>query len=162
MCVNVSKAQLIPGQFAQTVRRALETHRIEPGSLEIELNERGVLSGSDDILSQLHEIKRLGVRLSIDDFGTGDSAIAYLRELPVDVLKIDRSYVNGMTDDTKDAAIVSAMIALGHSLDLEIVAEGVETREQLEALRELGCDQLQGFFLSQPVDQRIFEALVKR
>jgi diguanylate cyclase (GGDEF)-like protein len=162
ICVNVSRAQLIPGQFAQTVRRVLKTYRIEPGALELELSERGVLSGNYEIISQLHEIKNLGVRLSIDDFGTGDSAIAYLKELPVDVLKIDRSYIDGLTDDKKDAAIVSAMVALGHSLDLEIVAEGIETRDQLDALRALGCDQLQGFFLARPVDERLFEAMIKK
>ena len=160
ICVNVSKAQLMHGKFSQTVRRALETHRIEPKALELEISERGVLSGDYEVISQLHEIKDLGVRLSIDDFGTGDSAIAYLKELPVDVLKIDRSYIRGLTDNRKDAAIVSAMIALGHSLDLEIVAEGVETAAQRDALIQLGCDNLQGFYLSQPVSAPAFMAMV--
>ena len=162
ICVNVSKAQLMHGGFAQTVRRILDTHRIDPERLELELSERGVLSGDYDVISQLHEIKDLGVKLSVDDFGTGDSAIAYLRELPVDVLKIDRSYICGLTESRKDAAIISAMVALGHSLDLKIVAEGVETREQHDTLRELGCDELQGFYLSQPVDDLVFATLVTK
>lgn len=162
ICVNVSKGQLMQGGFAQTVRRILDRHSIDPTRLELELSERGVLSGDYDVITQLHEIKDLGVRLSVDDFGTGDSAIAYLRELPVDVLKIDRSYIKGLTDNRKDAAIISAMIALGHSLDLTIVAEGVETREQFEALKELGCDAVQGFYMSQPVDDRMFASLIDK
>ena len=107
-------------------------------------------------------LKELGVRLSIDDFGTGDSAIAYLKELPVDVLKIDRSYISGLTENRKDAAIVAAMIALGHSLDLKIVAEGVETRDQHETLRQMACDELQGFYMSAPVTDHVFATLVKK
>lgn len=162
ICVNVSKVQLMNGGFVQTVRRVLSQYKIEPARLELELSERGVFSGDYDIIAQLHEIKELGVRLSIDDFGTGDSAIAYLKELPVDVLKIDRSYINGLTDNRKDAAIISAMIALGHSLDLKIVAEGVETREQHEVLRQMGCDELQGFYMSAPVTDHVFASLVKK
>lgn len=161
VCVNVSKGQLMQGGFAQTVRRILDMHKIEPALLELELSERGVLSGDYDVISQLHEIKELGVSLSIDDFGTGDSAIAYLKELPVDVLKIDRSYINGITENRKDAAIVSAMIALGHSLDLRIVAEGVESSGQFEALCKLGCDEIQGFYMSQPIGDQMFANLLK-
>ncbi|MDH5214028.1 MAG: EAL domain-containing protein, partial [Gammaproteobacteria bacterium] len=162
ICVNVAKAQLMQGGFAQAVRRALDVHGIAPAQLELELSERGVLSGDYDMISQLHEIKDLGVRLSIDDFGTGDSAIAYLKELPVDVLKIDRSYINGLTENRKDAAIIAAMIALGHSLDLKIVAEGVESREQLEALRRLGCDDLQGFYISRPVSESVLASFIRK
>ena len=101
------------------------------------------------------------MRLSVDDFGTGESAIAYLRELPVDILKIDRSYIAGLPENRKDFAIVSAMIAMGHSLDLEIVAEGVETKDQHDALKDLTCDYLQGFYLSRPVDAATFTALIE-
>ncbi len=156
VCVNVSKMQLKHGGFVSMVRRILEKHELEPGQLELELSERGVLSGDLELISQLHEIKSLGVCLSIDDFGTGDSAIAYLRELPIDVLKIDRSYVSGLPDNEKDKAIIAAMIAMAHSLDLRIVAEGIETREQLRALRDMHCDAMQGFFISQPVDDKTF------
>lgn len=162
ICVNVSKVQLMHGGFVQTVRRILLKYQVEPERLELELSERGVFSGDYDVIAQLHELKELGVRLSIDDFGTGDSAIAYLKELPVDVLKIDRSYINGLTENRKDAAIIAAMIALGHSLDLKIVAEGVETREQHDALRQLDCDELQGFYMSAPVTDSVFATLVKK
>lgn len=162
ICVNVSKVQLMSGGFAGVVRRILSKHNIEPARLELELSERGVFSGDYDVISELHEIKQLGVRLSIDDFGTGDSAIAYLKELPVDVLKIDRSYIKGLTKNRKDAAIISAMIALGHSLDLKIVAEGVETQKQRDVLCKLGCDELQGFHISAAVSDSVFVSLVKK
>jgi len=159
ICVNVAKAQFVSGDFVPTVKRILARYDVDPGSLELELSERGVLSGNFDVIEQLDELKQLGIRLSIDDFGTGDSAIAYLRDLPVDVLKIDRSYVSGLADNEKDAALVSAMIALGQRLNLKIIAEGVETREQLMALRELNCDAFQGFLVSQPVPAEDFAAL---
>jgi EAL domain-containing protein (putative c-di-GMP-specific phosphodiesterase class I) len=159
MCVNVARAQFVSGDFVATVKRVLARYDVDPGALELELSERGVLSGNFDVIEQLNELKALGVRLSIDDFGTGDSAIAYLRDLPVDVLKIDRSYVSGLPDNEKDAALVSAMVALGQRLNLKVVAEGVETREQLMALRELECDAFQGFLVSQPVPAEDFADL---
>lgn len=159
MCINVAKAQFVSGDFVPTVKRILGRYDVDPGTLELELSERGVLSGNFDVIEQLNELKQLGVRLSIDDFGTGDSAIAYLRDLPVDVLKIDRSYVSGLADNERDAALVSAMVALGQRLNLKVVAEGVETREQLMALRELQCDAFQGFLVSQPVPAEDFANL---
>lgn len=160
MCVNVAKAQFVSGDFVGAVKRILAKYDVDPGTLELELSERGVLSGHFDVLEQLKELKQLGVRLSIDDFGTGDSAIAYLRDLPVDVLKIDRSYVSGLAGNEKDDALVSAMVALGQRLNLEVIAEGVETQEQLMALRKLGCDAFQGFLMSQAVPAEDFAALV--
>lgn len=162
ICVNVAKAQLLSSTFTLTVKRILHKHELEPGSLELELSERGVLSGDYDIINRLHELKNLGIRLSVDDFGTGESAIGYLRALPVDVLKIDRSYIEGLTINDKDAALVSAMVALGQRLNLSIVAEGVETPEQLAALRNLGCDAFQGFLVSRPVAGNAFAGLLKR
>ena len=161
MCVNVSKIQLLSGAFPRTVRRVLEAHDMDPAELELEISERGVLSGDYDVISQLHELKALGVRLSVDDFGTGESAIAYLKELPVDVMKIDRSYVAGMIKDRKDAAIASAMVALAQRLDLAVIAEGVETEAQLEQLRELRCDAYQGFLYSEAVDADTFVSRAK-
>ncbi len=150
--VNVSRVQLTSGDFVAQVRATLKSLALSPESLELELSERGVLGGDTDILGQLHELKALGVRLAIDDFGTGAAAIAYLKELPVDVLKIDRSYISGVTGDGKEAAIASAMIALGQSLGLYVVAEGVESEDQLATLRQLGCNAYQGFIVSRPTD----------
>ncbi len=148
VCVNVAKIQLTSPDFAETVRELIDRYQIEPAMLELEISERGVLSGNYDVVDQLHELKRLGVRLSIDDFGTGESAIRYLKELSVDALKIDRSYIAGIIENDKDAAIASAMIALGQRLNLKVVAEGVETRWQFEVLKELGCDAYQGYLVS--------------
>jgi len=162
ICVNVAKVQLMSGDFVPTVKHILSKHDVDPGSLELELSERGVLSGDFEVIEQLKELKILGIRLSIDDFGTGDSAIAYLRELPVDVLKIDRSYVTGLAENARDAALVSAMVALAQRLNLRVVAEGVETREQLSALRTMECDAYQGFLVSQPVPADSFASLLKK
>ena len=161
ICVNVAKIQLTSGGFAPFVARTLKKYRVAPSCIELEISERGVLSGDFDIVNQLHELKASGVRLSIDDFGTGESAIAYLKELPVDVLKIDKSYIAGMMANRKDAAITSAMLALGQRLDLLVIAEGVETEEQLRALQELGCDACQGFLFSPAVRPNAFESLIK-
>lgn len=162
MCVNVSKVQLMRGDFAETVSQMLKKHAINPACLDLELSERGVLSGDFDVIQQLHELKNLGVRLSIDDFGTGDSAIAYLKELPIDCLKIDRSYIKGMTENRKDAAIVSAMVALGQRLELVVIAEGVEEQAQLAMLKELECDQFQGFIVARPVSADDFVKLLRK
>ena len=162
MCVNVAKVQLMSGDFVPMARHVLSKYDVSPESLELELSERGVLSGDFDVVEQLQELKNLGIRLSIDDFGTGDSAIAYLRELPVDVLKIDRSYIAGLTDNEKDAALVSAMIAIGQRLNLMVIAEGVETHDQLAALRGMECDAFQGFLVSQAVAAAAFVSLLKK
>jgi EAL domain-containing protein (putative c-di-GMP-specific phosphodiesterase class I) len=162
ICVNVAKVQLMSSGFSRSVQRILEKYEMQAGDLELEISERGVLSGDYDVVTQLHELKNLGIKLSIDDFGTGDSAIAYLKELPVDALKIDRSYVAGLADDGKDAAIASAMVALGQRLDLTVVAEGVETEAQLSVLRELGCDKYQGFLTAKPMEPDTFEAFARK
>ncbi|MGI9203974.1 MAG: putative bifunctional diguanylate cyclase/phosphodiesterase [Woeseiaceae bacterium] len=162
MCINVSKAQLVGGGLVQTVANLLDTYSFDPGSLELELSERGVLSGRFDVIDQLHELKNLGVTLSIDDFGTGDSAIAYLRDLPVDSLKIDRSYVSGLTKNKKDAALIAAMIALAQKLDLKVIAEGVETRQQVDMLKNLGCSEFQGFFVSASIPAEEFSKLLMK
>ncbi|MBT8080682.1 MAG: EAL domain-containing protein [Gammaproteobacteria bacterium] len=161
MCVNVSKCQLMSGEFVESVGRILYEHQIRPECLELELSERGVLSGDYDVISQLHALRHLGVKLSIDDFGTGDSAMAYLRELPIDVMKIDRSYINGLAENEKDAAITSAMVALGQRLNLKVVAEGVESEAQLDVVRGLGCDEYQGFLQSPAVAAQVFARLLQ-
>ncbi len=161
ICVNVSRVQLMSRDFTHTVQKAIQSSGIDPQQLELEISERGVLSGNTQVVDQLRQLKALGVRLSIDDFGTGDSAIAYLKELPVDTLKIDRSYIAGFGDGGKDFAIVSAMIALGQGLNLEVIAEGVEEPEQLEALREIGCDSYQGYYASRPLDVTALEQFLE-
>jgi len=162
MSVNVAKLQLMSGGFVNMVQAVLNQYGLQPADLDLELSERGVLSGDYEVISQLHELKRLGVRLSIDDFGVGDSAISYLKELPVDVMKIDRSYIAGLADGGKDAALTSGMVALGQSLKLTVIAEGVETPEQLSILQDLGCDEYQGFLLSPAIPSEEFTKLIQK
>jgi EAL domain-containing protein (putative c-di-GMP-specific phosphodiesterase class I) len=151
MSVNVSKCQVTNVNFSAVVHGCLQKYKLPPDSLDLELSERGVLSDNRDVLSLLSQLKRIGVTLSIDDFGTGDAAIGYLKELPVDTLKIDRSYVKELVSCGAENAMTSAMIALGQKLSMTIVAEGVESREQLAILESFGCDQYQGFYRSPAV-----------
>ena len=162
ICVNVARPQLNSAGFAGLVARIVDRHGLEPHNLELEISERGVLSGSADITGQLSELAKLGVRLSVDDFGTGDSAIAYLKDLPVDVLKIDRSYISGLDRNHKDEAIASAMVALGQRLELDVIAEGVETEEQLEIITRMGCSSFQGFLVSEALPAEAFVRLFRK
>ena len=162
MSVNVSRCQLMAGGFVDAVQRVLKKYDLDPARLDLELSERGVLVGLDEAIGQLQMLKRLNVQISIDDFGTGEAAIAYLKELPIDVLKIDRSYINGLNSAGKETAITSAMVALGQSLDLTVIAEGVETPEQLAILRALGCDEYQGFYQSPAISSEAFADFVRK
>jgi diguanylate cyclase (GGDEF)-like protein len=159
ICVNVARVQLNSVGFAPFVAGVLAKYELDPARVELEISERGVLSGNADVLRQLQELKKIGVRLSIDDFGTGDSALGYLKDLPIDALKIDRSYIAGMELDTRDAAIATAMATLGQKLDLAVIAEGVETQEQLASIAGIGCTEYQGFLVSRPVPAADFAAL---
>ncbi len=161
VCVNVAKGQLVSHGFIDTVTGALEKHGLEPSQLELEISERGVITGDSDVIERLGRLYDLGVRLAVDDFGAGDAAIAYLKELPVHVLKLDRSYTGSLSANDRDQAIVSAAIVLGQKLDLNVVAEGVETHEQLDLLRQLHCEAVQGFLISRPVPSDEFEALLE-
>jgi diguanylate cyclase (GGDEF)-like protein len=162
VAVNVSLCQLVRGDLAQVVREALSAARVDPCLLELELSERGVLRNDPDILRQLQVISDLGVRLAIDDFGTGNSAISYLKQFPIDVLKIDQSFVRGLADSAEDAAITSATIAMARQLGLEVVAEGVEEPPQMEFLRRHGCGEYQGFLFSPAVPPDALAALLRR
>lgn len=160
LCINIAKQQLLDRDFSDRITGKLAHYGLSPKDIELELSERGVLSSDAIILSQIHQLHDLGFRLSVDDFGTGQSSIGYLKDLPIDVLKIDQSYVQGMHRKKKDAALTSAMITLGQKLDLTVIAEGVETDTQLHLLRELGCDACQGFLLAKPMNGTAFEKLL--
>jgi diguanylate cyclase (GGDEF)-like protein len=148
IAVNISPSHFRQPRFLEIVRSALVEHDLEPQYLEIELTETTVMDHADGSVEILEELSRMGVLVSIDDFGTGYSSMSYLRRFPIDKLKIDRSFINDLTTHEDAASIVKAIISLGHSLQLRVVAEGVETTQQLEQLRELGCDQFQGFLRS--------------
>lgn len=149
--VNVSAVQLSRGNLVESVRHALELSGIVPEQLELEITESFVMADRDQSFKSLAEIKALGVRLSIDDFGTGYSSLAYLQQLEVHKLKVDMSFVRDMLTNSGNASIVKAVIALGHSLGLEIIAEGVEQEEQVVHLRALQCDVIQGYLISRPL-----------
>ncbi|MFO7704495.1 MAG: bifunctional diguanylate cyclase/phosphodiesterase, partial [Halopseudomonas sp.] len=148
IAVNVSFRQFQDSQLLPTVKRLLEKTGIDPRWLEFELTETAVMQDPDQVLRTMQGMAGLGVRFSLDDFGTGFSSFMHLQRLPIDLLKIDRSFVKGIDLPGSDRQLINAMVDLGHSLDLEVVAEGVEQRQQLDALRQMGCDQVQGFFIS--------------
>jgi diguanylate cyclase (GGDEF)-like protein len=162
MATNISLCQLVRGNLPQLVDQALAEARLDPSLLELELSERGALRSDPDILRQLQALRSRGVRISVDDFGTGDSAIAYLKRFPLDTLKVDQSFVKGSSTDADDAAITSAMVAMAHRLRMRVVAEGVETAQQLDMLQDLGCEEVQGFLFSPAAPASIFRELLGR
>ncbi|HEX2778028.1 MAG TPA: EAL domain-containing protein [Gemmatimonadaceae bacterium] len=160
--VNLSVRQLQQPDFVPLISEILGETGITPETLELELTESMAMQSDGDTLGKLRELKRLGVRISIDDFGTGYSSLSALRLFPADSLKIDRSFVGDLATDPDDAAIAEAVIALARSLKLHVIAEGVETREQLEFLREHQCDYWQGFLFCQPRPAAACSAMLSR
>jgi predicted signal transduction protein with EAL and GGDEF domain len=146
--VNVSAHQFKSIDVHQEIADALEETRINPLRLEIEITESVILHDEDRVIETLHAIREMGVRIALDDFGTGYSSLSYLRRLPVDVLKIDMAFVRGIARTSEDAALARAIIAMADALGLAVVAEGVETPEQMALLRTWGCDEMQGFLAS--------------
>jgi diguanylate cyclase (GGDEF)-like protein len=161
IAVNVSPLQFRQSNFLQAVRTTLLDFGLHPQYLEIELTETTVMDNAEGSVEILEELSRMGVVVAIDDFGTGYSSMSYLRRFPIDKLKIDRTFISDLTTNAADASIVQAIISLAHSLRLKVVAEGVETEEQLERLRELGCDQYQGFYRSAAVPAGEIEESVR-
>ncbi len=160
VAVNLSVRQLLQRGFADTVQEVLRETGLPADLLELEITESTLMENAQDTLAALHALRDLGVRLSVDDFGTGYSSLSYLKRFPVDIIKIDRSFVRDVPQDADDAAIVTAILALAHSLRLEVVAEGVETEAQLRFLQARGCDLMQGYLLSPPVPAAQFAQLV--
>lgn len=160
--VNVSARQFQFGNLSQRVAQQLRSSELPPGLLELELTESAMMNDPQRTLQVLREIKALGVRVALDDFGTGYSSLGYLKRFPVDCLKIDQSFVRDISLDPENAAIARMVITLGHSLRHEVIAEGVETKEQLAFLREQGCDLIQGYFFSPPVPVNVFEDMLRQ
>ncbi len=149
--VNLSARQLVTDTLVDDVARALADHRLAAEALEVEITESVLMADPERANQTLQALHGMGVHVSIDDFGTGYSSLAYLKRFPAQTVKIDRSFVSGLPQDRDDAAITQAVIAMAHSLGLEVVAEGVETQAQLDFLLRLGCDQAQGYLISRPV-----------
>lgn len=162
VAVNVSARQFGAADLVPSIEAVLADTGLAPSCLELELTESLFMSDVTPAVELLHRMKALGVNLSIDDFGTGYSSFSYLSRFPIDVLKIDRSFVNDITHDANDAAIVASIIALAHNLRLSVIAEGVETAEQLDYLRHQGCDEMQGYYFSKPLPAAEFEALLRQ
>jgi len=161
VAVNVSAIQLRHNRFLQVVEKVLDEAGLRSQYLELELTEGLLFSNADLTLSLLQELSEMGLKLSIDDFGTGYSSLSYLRHFPVCKLKIDRSFVQAMTVNSDDAAITSTIINMGKSLNLTVIAEGVENEEQMSFLRDHGCDEIQGYYFSRPLAVADFPAKVR-
>jgi EAL domain-containing protein (putative c-di-GMP-specific phosphodiesterase class I) len=151
LAVNLSARQLRHPQLGQLIADMLQQCEIDPARLEIELTESLLMEDNQATRTMLATFKRLGVRLALDDFGTGHSSLAYLRRFHLHTLKIDRSFVSALPNNVEDMAISRAIIALGHSMNMTIVAEGVETEAQALALHEMGCNEMQGYLLARPM-----------
>jgi diguanylate cyclase (GGDEF)-like protein len=160
VAVNVAAAQFRRGDLLEVVRGALQESQLDPRFLEIELTESAVMTNPEDSAATLEQLSRMGVVVSVDDFGTGYSSMSYLRRFPIDKLKIDRSFIADLTTRADDASIVQAIVSLAHGLRLKVVAEGVETLEQLKFLQSVGCDQYQGYHFSPPLPATEFAELV--
>jgi diguanylate cyclase (GGDEF)-like protein len=161
VAVNLAPSQFRLVNLVEQIRRAIESVALDPQLLEVELTESAVMSDAEESILILEAISCMGVLVSVDDFGTGYSSMSYLRRFPIDKLKIDRCFVEEMTRRPEDASIVRAIISLAHSLHLKVIAEGVETPEQLALLSELGCDQYQGFYFSPALSAPKFLELIK-
>jgi EAL domain-containing protein (putative c-di-GMP-specific phosphodiesterase class I) len=152
VAVNLSARQFLQGDVVALVEALLEGARIAPHLLELELTESLSMADPERSLALMHRLRALGVTLSIDDFGTGYSSFAYLKRLPIDKLKIDKSFVHDMVHSADARAIVQAIVAMAHRMQLRVVAEGVESEAQAMALRDTGCDQAQGYYYARPLD----------
>ena len=159
MAVNLSVRQFLQDGLVETVASVLHDIDLDAGSLELELTESMVMNDAEHFIVKLGQLKALGVQLSLDDFGTGYSSLSYLKRFPLDRLKIDQSFIRDSAVNARDAAITRAVIELGHSLNFKVIAEGVETNEQLAFLRANRCDEIQGYYFSKPLPAREFAAL---
>jgi EAL domain-containing protein (putative c-di-GMP-specific phosphodiesterase class I) len=151
VAVNVSAAQFAHPSFVPTVASVLAETGLDPDALWLEITETSIMADAEAADDTLRAIRALGVHLSIDDFGTGYSSLTYLRRFPVEALKVDRSFVDGLGRDREDEAIVAMIVSLARTLDLYVVAEGVETATQLEQLEQLGCELVQGYYFGRPL-----------
>jgi diguanylate cyclase (GGDEF)-like protein/PAS domain S-box-containing protein len=162
MSVNLSPNQFRGQTLPLRIAQILNETKLNPRLLELELTENILMHDIDQVIVQLHQLSDLGVTISIDDFGTGFSSLSYVKRLPVDRLKIDQSFIRDIVSDTSDRAIVAAIVTLAHSLRMEVVAEGVETVEQLEYVRGAGCDAVQGYYCGRPMAAAQFEDFIAR
>ncbi len=160
LAVNVAGPQITRIDLVSLVKEILEQSRLNPSCLELEITEGFIMHDPRQAIRLLHELKQLGIVLAIDDFGTGHSSLAYLKQFPIDKLKIDQAFVKNVSNDRHDDAIARAVVTLGHALDLKVIAEGVETEDQQEFLSSEGCDEGQGYLYGRPIEAEEFEKLL--
>lgn len=160
LSVNFSARQFQQPTFISDVAQILKDTNLDPRWLELELTESSIMKDPEQAIEKLHELKLMGIKVAVDDFGTGYSSLNYLKRFPIDTLKIDKSFVSDICKDPHDTAIVRAIINLGHALDVTVIAEGVETKEQLQYLSALECDAVQGFLFSKALSAKAFEELL--
>jgi EAL domain-containing protein (putative c-di-GMP-specific phosphodiesterase class I) len=158
--VNVSAQQFQQQQFAEIVLQVLAETRLAPNYLDLELTESSIMSNAQATIDVLSTLQSMGLTISLDDFGTGFSSLSYLKRLPIDTLKIDQSFIRDLTADPDAAALVMAIVTLAHNLRLDVVAEGVETAEQLKFLQLLGCDEVQGYLFSKSLPAEELEQVL--
>ena len=162
IAVNISSVQFRGMDLESSVRAILDETGLAAECLELELTEGILMGGASETLDTLNRLSAMGVKLAIDDFGTGYSSLSYLKRFPIDKLKIDQSFVRDIVDDPDDLAIANAVISMGHSLRLGVIAEGVEHAEQLEILMNEGCDEVQGYYFSAPLPAGEFAELLRQ
>ena len=161
IAVNVSAIQLQQRDFAEVVTGVMQQESGDPASLELEITESLLMKDVQASISKLSILQKLGIHIAMDDFGTGYSSLSYLARLPINSVKIDRSFIIGVASSPQDMSIVTTIIALAHSINLRVVAEGVETSEQSKLLKLLKCDEAQGFLFSKPLPGAEIEALLR-
>jgi len=161
IAVNVSPLQLLHPGFSAVLQGAVAVCDQPRAELDIEITESVLMDNTAEVIEKLRDIRRMSVRVALDDFGSGYSSLRYLARLPIDTLKMDRSFIHAMTENPDDMAIASSLITLGHALNLKVVAEGVETEEQQKLLRLLLCDEMQGYLFSRPVAKAEIESLLR-
>ncbi|MEN6507352.1 MAG: EAL domain-containing protein, partial [Smithella sp.] len=161
MAVNLSLRQLLDENLIEDIKAALGDSGMAPHLLELEITESMVMHNPARIVAILTQIKNMGIRLAIDDFGTGYSSLAQIKHFPIDTLKVDRSFIRDIPQNAEDKAITEAIISMGKTLSLTVVAEGVETQDQMDFLRRHSCDEMQGYYFSKPVTAEKFADLLR-
>jgi EAL domain-containing protein (putative c-di-GMP-specific phosphodiesterase class I) len=160
--LNLSARQLLSGGLVDNILRIAEAHGVAPGMLEIEVTEDSLVTDIDKATVALAELRQAGISTSLDDFGSGYSSFGYLVRLPIDTLKIDKSFVQALADSDKAAAVIRGIVALARSLGMQTIAEGVETEAQLAEVKDAGCDVVQGYLISRPLDAAAFATFMLR
>ncbi len=159
-CVNISASQYIQPNFIHKVENLLSTYNLAPHYLELELTETTMMQDINKTIDILKKLKSIGINIAIDDFGTGNSSLIYLKQIPLNTLKIDNYFIHNLPEDNRKLAITKALIEMGHNLDLKVVAEGVENLGELRLLRHLKCDAMQGFLFTEPLPKPDFEQML--